>query len=89
MDPALADFNIHPAKKEVRLRNLDEIRRGLMDAIRDYPGHRGQERIRRHPARRGGFGDAVRGADGSRFSCRIQRRAGMAAAIRFRRPVPG
>lgn len=34
VDPALADFNIHPAKREVRLRNLDDIRRGLIDAAR-------------------------------------------------------
>lgn len=34
VDPALADFNIHPAKREVRLRNIDDIRRGLIDAVR-------------------------------------------------------
>jgi DNA mismatch repair protein MutL len=34
VDPALADFNIHPAKREVRLRNIDDIRRGLIDATR-------------------------------------------------------
>lgn len=34
VDPALADFNIHPAKREVRLRNIDDIRRGLIDAAR-------------------------------------------------------
>ncbi len=36
VDPEYADFNIHPAKKEVRLKNLDEIRAGLIRAIRDY-----------------------------------------------------
>lgn len=34
VDPSLADFNIHPAKREVRLRNIDDIRRGLIDATR-------------------------------------------------------
>lgn len=34
VDPSLADFNIHPAKREVRLRNVDDIRRGLIDATR-------------------------------------------------------
>ena len=32
--PDLADFNIHPAKKEARLKNLQEIRRGVIDTIR-------------------------------------------------------
>jgi len=38
VDPEYADFNIHPAKKEVRLKNLDEIRTGLIHSIRDYLG---------------------------------------------------
>lgn len=38
VDPEYADFNIHPAKKEVRLKNLDEIRSGLIRSIRDYLG---------------------------------------------------
>ncbi len=36
VDPALADFNIHPAKKEVRLRNVDDIRSGISRTLRDY-----------------------------------------------------
>jgi DNA mismatch repair protein MutL len=36
VDPSLADFNIHPAKKEVRIKNLDDIHAGLIRAIRDY-----------------------------------------------------
>ncbi len=39
VDPALADFNIHPAKKEVRLRNVDEIRSGISRSLRDYFGN--------------------------------------------------
>lgn len=38
VDPSLADFNIHPAKKEVRLKNVDDIRAGLMDAVRSWLG---------------------------------------------------
>lgn len=40
VSPDLADFNIHPAKKEVRLRNLDDIRSGVIGAIRGYLGGR-------------------------------------------------
>jgi DNA mismatch repair protein MutL len=38
VDPEFADFNIHPAKKEVRLKNVEDIRAGLIRAIRDYLG---------------------------------------------------
>ena len=38
VDPDLADFNIHPAKKEVRLAKLDEIRGAIIRALRDYLG---------------------------------------------------
>ncbi len=38
VDPDLADFNIHPAKKEVRLARLDEIRGAIIRALRDYLG---------------------------------------------------
>jgi DNA mismatch repair protein MutL len=38
VDPDLADFNIHPAKKEVRLARLDEIRGAIIRALKDYLG---------------------------------------------------
>ncbi len=34
VDPQLVDFNIHPAKREVRFRNLQEIHRAVVDLIR-------------------------------------------------------
>lgn len=40
VDPALADFNIHPAKREVRLKNLDELRSGIIRTLRDFMADR-------------------------------------------------
>ena len=34
IDPDLIDFNIHPAKKEVRFRNLPEVHKAVVDAAR-------------------------------------------------------
>jgi DNA mismatch repair protein MutL len=34
IDPGLIDFNIHPAKKEVRFRNLPEVHKAVVEAAR-------------------------------------------------------
>jgi len=34
IDPSLVDFNIHPAKKEVRIRKLPEVHRAVVSAVR-------------------------------------------------------
>lgn len=34
IDPGLIDFNIHPAKKEVRFRNLSEVHKAVVEAAR-------------------------------------------------------
>ncbi|MEX0741812.1 MAG: DNA mismatch repair endonuclease MutL, partial [Phycisphaeraceae bacterium] len=36
IDPALADFNIHPAKREVRLRNGGEIHHRIVEVLRSF-----------------------------------------------------
>ncbi|HRY53658.1 MAG TPA: DNA mismatch repair endonuclease MutL [Spirochaetia bacterium] len=49
IDPALADFNIHPAKREVRFKDPDAPRRAVSQALRDFLG----ELARRDPAQVG------------------------------------
>ncbi|HON87863.1 MAG TPA: DNA mismatch repair endonuclease MutL [Spirochaetales bacterium] len=36
IDPALVDFNVHPAKKEARIKNITVIRAGIIDAVKHY-----------------------------------------------------
>lgn len=35
IDPALVDFNIHPAKREVRFRDIEPVRRSIVRAVQD------------------------------------------------------
>jgi DNA mismatch repair protein MutL len=36
IDPALADFNIHPAKKEVRFKDVESLRRSFVAAVQAF-----------------------------------------------------
>ena len=36
IDASLVDFNIHPAKKEARIRNIDDLRSGIIAAVRHF-----------------------------------------------------
>ena len=38
IDPALVDFNIHPAKKEVRIANKDDVHRAIVLTVRETAG---------------------------------------------------
>jgi DNA mismatch repair protein MutL len=38
IDPSLVDFNIHPAKKEVRFRNLPDVHAAVVRAVREMLG---------------------------------------------------
>ncbi len=46
IDPSLADFNIHPAKKEVRFKDPEEPRRAIHSAVQAFLG----ELVRRDPS---------------------------------------
>lgn len=36
IDPAQVDFNVHPAKKEARVKNITAIRMSIIDAVKQY-----------------------------------------------------
>lgn len=38
LDPELVDFNVHPAKREARFRNLPELHHALVTALKSYLG---------------------------------------------------
>jgi DNA mismatch repair protein MutL len=49
IDPALADFNIHPAKREARFRDPGVIHHGLTSALRDFTRRSGMTGGRKYP----------------------------------------
>lgn len=54
IDPALVDFNIHPAKREVRVRNKEEVHHAVVETVRALAagqnGHRRSEAATPAPA---------------------------------------
>ncbi|MDR1400562.1 MAG: DNA mismatch repair endonuclease MutL [Treponema sp.] len=43
IDPAMADFNIHPAKREVRFADASAIHHAITSSLRDFVHHRNQQ----------------------------------------------
>ncbi|MDR0636971.1 MAG: DNA mismatch repair endonuclease MutL [Treponema sp.] len=43
IDPAMADFNIHPAKREVRFADASAIHHAVTSSLRDFVRHRNQQ----------------------------------------------
>jgi len=52
IDPALADFNIHPAKREVRFRDPGAIHHAISSTLRDFMRRRGLATAERSPSAR-------------------------------------
>jgi len=50
IDPGLIDFNIHPAKKEVRFRNLADVHAGVVKAVRAALPEAGVSRAESSPS---------------------------------------
>ena len=57
VDPALADFNIHPAKREVRLKDMHGLRHAFVEAVKAFL----LELSRREPSRLAPAADAELG----------------------------
>jgi DNA mismatch repair protein MutL len=49
VDPELADFNIHPAKQEVRFADAGVIHHAVTQALRDFSRHRNMAEMKKFP----------------------------------------
>ncbi len=79
IDPSLIDFNIHPAKKEVRFQNLADVHSSVVSAVRaglaeKAPGQRRQTQAGEGKGRPG---------PGSRFQQALPSRTGRGQALPF------
>jgi len=88
IDPALADFNIHPAKREARFKDPQSIHRAATGALKDFMRRKGIAEAER--GRGDGAGTEAGASPALPFDTResaADRRSGYAADASY--PIPG